>query len=406
MPGAWKLLLHIGPWKTGTKTVQGGLSRMSDLLSDHQIWYPRYGFITDRRNWTAHKDVVMWGHHSFANSQLALCHNATAQLQRDNAMAACWTESCAPDAEAAIRADLHTPTRHVILSSEVFGNFVQCQQRFLSRLRDDFRAFESVHVVFTYRNAAAWALSEYGQRLAAGNLEISEASGIGRAHMKDTVEKRCLTATTTSYHALVNSWSSAFGANLTVLDFDGMVANDIDMAAAVVHVGFPEVGPSLKAAGFPWQRTDAQEPSNKGAVHTEDFAPSRVLQLLALKMPPSECNLTRCHRPHVPFSRGRVSLFTALPMRVPTICNRLSSECKSSAKEQARNFHELLTREAGSRWLYYSKNVTSSAVELVSLPCELDMAALAADHSVWGPWMCGELVAAARANGDPQPGVC
>ena len=57
---AWGLLIHVGPWKTGTKTVQSGLASMSAMLAAHQIVSPAGG-----KNPGAQ--------HTFANAMRRIC---------------------------------------------------------------------------------------------------------------------------------------------------------------------------------------------------------------------------------------------------------------------------------------------------------------------------------------------
>ena len=145
---AWGLLIHIGPWKTGTKTVQSGLASMSAMLAAHQVVIPAGG-----KNPGAH--------HTFAQAMGRVC---TGSNGTDELHAACWTAACLPTEEAAFRAALLEPSQHVILSSEDFANVNACP-----RFVEIFRAFDFVRVVLLYRNAASYTLSEHSQRVASGS---------------------------------------------------------------------------------------------------------------------------------------------------------------------------------------------------------------------------------------------
>jgi hypothetical protein len=154
---AWGLLIHVGPWKTGTKTVQSGLASMSAMLAAHQIVSPAGG-----KNPGAQ--------HTFANAMRRICTGSRTSSGHvyngtDELYASCWTAACLPTEEAAFRAALLEPSQHVILSSEAFANVNPACPRFV----EVFRAFDFVRVVLMYRNAASYALSEHGQRIASGS---------------------------------------------------------------------------------------------------------------------------------------------------------------------------------------------------------------------------------------------
>lgn len=369
---AWGLLIHIGPWKTGTKTVQAGLASMGSTLSAHKIVGPGS---TKRK----------WAHHAFAHAMIRACTGTgTGELH-----AACWTTNCLPAEETAIRAALHEPSQNVILSSEQFANVKVCP-----RFVEAFRAFDFIRVVVLYRNDASWVLSKYGQRLVVGqDLAVQrQPFAFPNQTMQMSVEADCLNPDTSYFERLVGSWSAAFGpSSLRVLDLDGMAAGRENIASAVVRAGFPQA--SL---------AQLQPQHNTGAVHNDAFTPLRQLLIEVLQAEPicnfsSRLNLSRdtLHDMSMQHFRSAVpgAFFkNPLPKSIPVNCShRLSHQCGSAAKKRAHAFYKGLDAMR-VQWKFYNASATQSAVDRTALPCELDREALRGEGSaVWRPWMCSEL---------------
>lgn len=248
---AWGLLIHVGPWKTGTKTVQSGLASMSAMLAAHQIVSPAGG-----KN--------LREQHTFANAMGRICTGSRTSSGpvyngTDELYASCWTAACLPTEEAAFRAALLEPSQHVILSSEAFSNVNPACPRFV----EVFRAFDFVRVVLMYRNAASYTLSEHGQRIASGSaLALRwQPFAFPNQTMQMSVEAAC-PYRLRYFEDVTRSWSDAFGpSSLSVLDLDGLAAGGMDPASAVVRAGFYQLG-------FPQLR--AEERHNSAELHTTE----------------------------------------------------------------------------------------------------------------------------------------
>tara|TARA_B100000768_G_scaffold131337_1_gene122025 strand:- start:257 stop:1429 length:1173 start_codon:yes stop_codon:yes gene_type:complete len=385
MTHAWGLLIHVGPWKTGTKSVQSGLASMGAMLAAHRIFSPA-------------GDWQPGAHHTFARAMGRVCtgshnvatgpvYNGTGELH-----AACWTSACLPAEEAAFRAALLEPSQHVILSSEAFGNVNPACPRFI----ETFRAFDFVRVVVVYRNAASYSLSEHAQRIAEGSGRALhwQPFAFPNQTMQMSVEADCLTRL--NYFAKVTrSWSDAFGrSSLSVLDLDGLAAGGMDPASAVVRAGFYQLG-------FPQLR--AQERHNAGAAQHGMFLPLRQLLIEVLQADPV-CNFS----PRLPVNQRllhNVSMqhwnsadpsayFTkSLPKSMPVDCShRLSQQCRSAATKQAQDFYAQLDVMGVERH-FFNASATLSAAASTELPCELDREALRQEEiAIWRPWMCSELL--------------
>lgn len=384
---AWGLLIHVGPWKTGTKTVQSGLASMSAMLAAHQIVSPAGG-----KNPGAQ--------HTFANAMRRICTGSRTSSGpvyngTDELYASCWTAACLPTEEAAFRAALLEPSQHVILSSEAFANVNPACPRFV----EVFRAFDFVRVVLMYRNAASYALSEHGQRIASGSaLALRwQPFAFPNQTMQMSVEAAC-PYRLRYFEDVTRSWSDAFGpSSLSVLDLDGLAAGGMDPAAAVVRAGFYQLG-------FPQLR--AEERHNSAAAHHGMFLPLRQLLLEVLQADPV-CNFS----PRLLNVSKQESLLHSVSMRqwnsadpsayfkkslpksVPVDCNhRLSTQCMHAAKEQATHFYAHLDA-MGVKWNFFYASTTLSAAASIDLPCELDRKALRnGESAIWTPWMCSELL--------------
>ena len=380
---AWGLLIHIGPWKTGTKTVQSGLASMSAMLAAHQMVIPAGG-----KNPGAH--------HTFAQAMGRVC---TGSNGTDELHAACWTAACLPTEEAAFRAALLEPSQHVILSSEAFANVNPACPRFV----EIFRAFDFVRVVLLYRNAASYTLSEHSQRVASGSaLALRwQPFAFPNQTVQMSVEAAC-PFRLRYFEEVTRSWSDAFGlSSLSVLDLDGLAAGGMDLASAVVRAGFYQLG-------FPQLR--AQERHNSAAAHNGMFLPLRQLLMEVLQADPV-CNFS----PRLNVSEQKSLLHTvsmrqwnsadpsayfkkSLPKSLPLDCShRLSRQCMHAAKEQAQHFYAHLDA-MGVQWKFFNASTTLSAAASTNLPCELDREVLRNEESaIWTPWMCSELLEIMRA---------
>lgn len=384
---AWGLLIHVGPWKTGTKTVQSGLASMSAMLAAHQIVSPAGG-----KN--------LREQHTFANAMGRICTGSRTSSGpvyngTDELYASCWTAACLPTEEAAFRAALLEPSQHVILSSEAFSNVNPACPRFV----EVFRAFDFVRVVLMYRNAASYALSEHGQRIASGSaLALRwQPFAFPNQTMQMSVEAAC-PYRLRYFEDVTRSWSDAFGpSSLSVLDLDGLAAGGMDPASAVVRAGFYQLG-------FPQLR--AEERHNSAAAHHGMFLPLRQLLLEVLQADPV-CNFS----PRLLNVSKQESLLHSVSMRqwnsadpsayfkkslpksVPVDCNhRLSTQCMHAAKEQATHFYAHLDA-MGVKWNFFYASTTLSAAASIDLPCELDRKALRnGESAIWTPWMCSELL--------------
>jgi len=384
---AWGLLIHVGPWKTGTKTVQSGLASMSAMLAAHQIVSPAGG-----KN--------LREQHTFANAMGRVCTGSRTSSGpvyngTDELYASCWTAACLPTEEAAFRAALLEPSQHVILSSEAFANVNPACPRFV----EVFRAFDFVRVVLMYRNAASYTLSEHGQRIASGSaLALRwQPFAFPNQTMQMSVEAAC-PYRLRYFEDVTRSWSDAFGpSSLSVLDLDGLAAGGMDPASAVVRAGFYQLG-------FPQLR--AEERHNSAAAHHGMFLPLRQLLLEVLQADPV-CNFS----PRLLNVSKQESLLHSVSMRqwnsadpsayfkkslpksVPVDCNhRLSTQCMHAAKEQATHFYAHLDA-MGVKWNFFYASTTLSAAASIDLPCELDRKALRnGESAIWTPWMCSELL--------------
>jgi len=384
---AWGLLIHVGPWKTGTKTVQSGLASMSAMLAAHQIVSPAGG-----KN--------LREQHTFANAMGRVCTGSRTSSGpvyngTDELYASCWTAACLPTEEAAFRAALLEPSQHVILSSEAFSNVNPACPRFV----EVFRAFDFVRVVLMYRNAASYTLSEHGQRIASGSaLALRwQPFAFPNQTMQMSVEAAC-PYRLRYFEDVTRSWSDAFGpSSLSVLDLDGLAAGGMDPASAVVRAGFYQLG-------FPQLR--AEERHNSAAAHHGMFLPLRQLLLEVLQADPV-CNFS----PRLLNVSKQESLLHSVSMRqwnsadpsayfkkslpksVPVDCNhRLSTQCMHAAKEQATHFYAHLDA-MGVKWNFFYASTTLSAAASIDLPCELDRKALRnGESAIWTPWMCSELL--------------
>ena len=384
---AWGLLIHVGPWKTGTKTVQSGLASMSAMLAAHQIVSPAGG-----KN--------LREQHTFANAMGRICTGSRTSSGpvyngTDELYAFCWTAACLPTEEAAFRAALLEPSQHVILSSEAFSNVNPACPRFV----EVFRAFDFVRVVLMYRNAASYTLSEHGQRIASGSaLALRwQPFAFPNQTMQMSVEAAC-PYRLRYFEDVTRSWSDAFGpSSLSVLDLDGLAAGGMDPASAVVRAGFYQLG-------FPQLR--AEERHNSAAAHHGMFLPLRQLLLEVLQADPV-CNFS----PRLLNVSKQESLLHSVSMRqwnsadpsadfkkslpksVPVDCNhRLSTQCMHAAKEQATHFYAHLDA-MGVKWNFFYASTTLSAAASIDLPCELDRKALRnGESAIWTPWMCSELL--------------
>lgn len=384
---AWGLLIHVGPWKTGTKTVQSGLASMSAMLAAHQIVSPAGG-----KN--------LREQHTFANAMGRICTGSRTSSGpvyngTDELYASCWTAACLPTEEAAFRAALLEPSQHVILSSEAFSNVNPACPRFV----EVFRAFDFVRVVLMYRNAASYTLSEHGQRIASGSaLALRwQPFAFPNQTMQMSVEAAC-PYRLRYFEDVTRSWSDAFGpSSLSVLDLDGLAAGGMDPASAVVRAGFYQLG-------FPQLR--AEERHNSAAAHHGMFLPLRQLLLEVLQADPV-CNFS----PRLLNVSKQESLLHSVSMRqwnsadpsayfkkslpksVPVDCNhRLSTQCMHAAKEQATHFYAHLDA-MGVKWNFFYASTTLSAAASIDLPCELDRKALRnGESAIWTPWMCSELL--------------
>ena len=384
---AWGLLIHVGPWKTGTKTVQSGLASMSAMLAAHQIVSPAGG-----KN--------LREQHTFANAMGRICTGSRTSSGpvyngTDELYASCWTAACLPTEEAAFRAALLEPSQHVILSSEAFANVNPACPRFV----EVFRAFDFVRVVLMYRNAASYTLSEHGQRIASGSaLALRwQPFAFPNQTMQMSVEAAC-PYRLRYFEDVTRSWSDAFGpSSLSVLDLDGLAAGGMDPASAVVRAGFYQLG-------FPQLR--AEERHNSAAAHHGMFLPLRQLLLEVLQADPV-CNFS----PRLLNVSKQESLLHSVSMRqwnsadpsayfkkslpksVPVDCNhRLSTQCMHAAKEQATHFYAHLDA-MGVKWNFFYASTTLSAAASIDLPCELDRKALRnGESAIWTPWMCSELL--------------
>ena len=384
---AWGLLIHVGPWKTGTKTVQSGLASMSAMLAAHQTVSPAGG-----KN--------LREQHTFANAMGRICTGSRTSSGpvyngTDELYASCWTAACLPTEEAAFRAALLEPSQHVILSSEAFANVNPACPRFV----EVFRAFDFVRVVLMYRNAASYALSEHGQRIASGSaLALRwQPFAFPNQTMQMSVEAAC-PYRLRYFEDVTRSWSDAFGpSSLSVLDLDGLAAGGMDPASAVVRAGFYQLG-------FPQLR--AEERHNSAAAHHGMFLPLRQLLLEVLQADPV-CNFS----PRLLNVSKQESLLHSVSMRqwnsadpsayfkkslpksVPVDCNhRLSTQCMHAAKEQATHFYAHLDA-MGVKWNFFYASTTLSAAASIDLPCELDRKALRnGESAIWTPWMCSELL--------------
>jgi len=411
---AWTAAVHVGPWKTGTKTVQSGLYAWREALRAENI---TPGVDLDGR-YSHGRLVDYWAHHDLAGSLGPLCSqpapsddDLTQQLESN------WP-------------GLQPPTGNVLLSSEAMEGL--CTGA-IQRLRYLLRAYAHVVIIFVYRNVARRSLSTCGHKLAVGRYpgiaKVGEASVY--AGLASSSNKSCLAAGSGGFRDRVLAWASVFGrSSMRVIDFDGVLhaksreEGGRALVAAVVRAGFPRarLPPSRRLLAAGRLPSPPPPPPPGGAVQSDAFVVLRQLwgplicSLDSGSPPGAGCTMSaeavmvalklgspqfaQWWGPGVnPARWGVANLFsTPLPAGPPSMCHELAA-CKRFAPTAAAQFFGDMAR-LGIRSTDYGPNATRAVAAALPSVCELDVDAVREDGATWSPFFRQELLAlAARGIG-------
>eukprot|EP00315_Gephyrocapsa_oceanica_P005239 CAMPEP_0185340018 /NCGR_PEP_ID=MMETSP1363-20130426/97915_1 /TAXON_ID=38817 /ORGANISM="Gephyrocapsa oceanica, Strain RCC1303" /LENGTH=379 /DNA_ID=CAMNT_0027939245 /DNA_START=74 /DNA_END=1213 /DNA_ORIENTATION=+ len=202
------VLVHVGPTKTGTKTVQNRLAELRPELSAHNIWDgTRYRDNSTQRIWAAFD----------LGGYLKRCPTLSATVASSHFHG--YAASLLPPASS-----------HVVLSSEGLSDMGSCSVLLRDLLRP---SFDRVHIVTVYRNARARAESRimmnvrYGKESPLGVIEaVKHGCHSFANHPADKIE----------------GWFRIFGReHVSVVDFDGVTSSGGDLGRAVLETAFPNL---------------------------------------------------------------------------------------------------------------------------------------------------------------------
>jgi len=225
-----KAVIHIGPLKTGTTTIQNFCAHNRDTLRKQGIFYPVSCSGPMRRHFdlfiaVIHSDVWKTG----------LVHSAVRKLESYALFGK--TEFTEEDQEKLWRKFWHTIESNcsqediVLFSNENFSRFTEEEVEKCKKLMDPL--FDDVSIVFYLRRQPEWLISRYYTMVNVDSMSLNFSDYLNQPELYSLLP----------YHKLVERWSIFGKDNLKIHIFDKSEFYNNDLLSDFAHtVGFDMAG--------------------------------------------------------------------------------------------------------------------------------------------------------------------
>jgi hypothetical protein len=248
-----RLILHIGTHKTGTTSIQRGLSRNRERLKEAGIWYPGYDLIGTKSHY-AHLGIV----NAFSGS-----HN---DLTRDDAINFFAEVSARVNDFDATILSAEPFFRHIGLGMDgqpqripgVAENYWPKRNAYIQDVKDHF-AVDEIEIALVVRRQV-----DYGQSLYQEHIKTSSYNGDFETFRSDFWQRF-------DYLRQARAWQNVFG-KVRVIRFEDLVggAGVLENFGAAIDLDLTNLSPTpIANISFPpdmvvWKRLLNASAGNKG----------------------------------------------------------------------------------------------------------------------------------------------